>query len=405
MTDSNSASLDTAYQLLLANGYELRNGGGVMIFKKGSDAPVDISSLPTNLQNAAGIVQNSPADARAPLLTAAATKTSTATTPNTPPADTDNGEIQDADLSAMYAPLEEKFDRLEAQLKATGSAQDLADLRHTRTQLRQSMHQLDGKLRGMSPADRQTALQIMATRIDPLKAATDYRTDFMPKVDAFTAEATGWVRDGFDAVAKETPKVIKGIGDAVSHPQDALQKAGDAAGGFFDGAKKAFSNLNTGKVIGGVGGALAAFLVGSVFGNGPLKWVFTLLLAPFFIMAGAGGIGDGINNWLSGMFGGKKGGDSPQQQQQPGQPYSPQQQQQAGYGGPGGYREVDLRTGAVVPGQAPCFGQELYNAHAFPRREYQYGEVPAGYAPSYSSTFVGVGYNNRNTHINVRWRS
>jgi hypothetical protein len=85
---------------------------------------------------------------------------------------------------------------------------------------------------------------------------------------------------------------------------------------WWNGVTESFSGdgKNTGaggKIAGGVLGVGLAYLISSMFGSGPIKWVLMLLLAPLLGILGATKIGDAINGW----FGGGKSSSTPAQGQ------------------------------------------------------------------------------------------
>lgn len=138
--------------------------------------------------------------------------------------------------------------------------------------------------------------------------------------DAATAAASGPARQTGEVVGGAVGAVVNGTGaaagavvDAVRDPQGAVDDAGDAAG---RAGRNFMDNLNAGSITGAVIGGAGAFLISSMFGGGPLKWLFFALLAPAGFILGSGRMGEPINRMFSNIFGGgrnrENGGDTPE---------------------------------------------------------------------------------------------
>lgn len=413
MADSDEQTFDNDLQKLWDAGYWFKDGDGKTLGPlyrfsddKGNIAAVgseqkcdDISKLPQNIQDMAGGVQtlymNTPAfkaRLQAAVKQQSAKRGVQVASSGTKPSDAKpvfvSTNIQNGDLKGMASSVDTQLDYQALMLKSKGDMDGAAAVEEFRQHLNEKYLKFDAALTGMSDQDRKAAVeklhamtdalnQQIEKKTDPQTWADFYRNNCMPWVDDRAEDFGKWCKDTLHAVGDEASKLLQQAQDFMKDPakgtQDALHTLGDAAKNFT-------SNLNAGKVVGGIGGLIAAFLVGGLFGNGPLKWVFTAMLAPLFLMLGTGKMGDSLNNWISGIFKGfNKDGNAPAQQPQVGQAYA--QGQQQGYGQQQPAPMQPGQPGYVGPSQQPPFGQQLYAEGHFPQGYYYGGEFAPGYMP------------------------
>lgn len=138
---------------------------------------------------------------------------------------------------------------------------------------------------------------------DPFDATKFFDDNIKPTLLLASTTMGEMTRKGWDALTTGLGVMGRGIAGAVTDPAGTAR--GVAAG--IDGASRTFmSNLNPGSITGGLLGGLGGFLVSSMFGSGPIKWLLMLLLIPAGMMLGSSKLGGPINNMFSGLFGGRR---------------------------------------------------------------------------------------------------
>lgn len=179
-----------------------------------------------------------------------------------------------------------------------------------------------------------------ADRVDETTRPLAERTGEL--IGTGTGMAAGAVVNGVRAGAHA-------VAETARDPRGTAEGAAESVG---NGVERFTSNLNPGSITGGLLGAGGAYVVSSIFGSGPLKWVFMALLLPLGAILGATKLDGPINQFFSGLFGSRNretGDTARPREAQPGVPQPAVQPQQ-----PALQAEQPAQTATVAAGQMPA---------------------------------------------------
>jgi len=241
-------------------------------------------------------------------------------------------------LSKIYGPSFDKMEAVEKELLARqlrdkdkpkgqreASPEEYERLLKTHRMMQENINkafrEYDEKYGSLSAEDKAKALAtlqnrmqrtdaLMQTYFDQFKDPFDadkFFSKIEPKLREVSEDTGKLVRTTLDTLVKGVETGIDAITDAAKDPKGTWN-------GIWGKTKDFFSDLDAGKIGGGLIGGLAAFLVGGML-PGPMKWIVTPLLLVGFMLLGATKLSGPINHMFSGFVKGPaKGGDSPAQQ-------------------------------------------------------------------------------------------
>lgn len=248
-----------------------------------------------------------------PAITPPAPTASSARTPHT--------RITNPELKHIHDALLATLDTTGRRIRATGNAREIARYEQIRERLTANFLEIDTNAAQMNAADRTALIAEMREKSQDMERTFRELDNRTPPGDPFNADKfftdieptlTSWSEFTGRMARRLGNTLVSGaraIGDAAMHPGRTLDGAVEGA---REGAGRFMDNLDAGSITGAVLGGGGGLLISNIFGPGPIKWVLMLLLVPVGMMLGASKFGGPLNNFFSGMFGGRnrEGGDT-----------------------------------------------------------------------------------------------